>query len=295
MRLFPALVVALAASEATGQESPSSAPQNFFPSGGPHSVGPSGGPHSGCQDSVEDITNDLIDAFGEGNCVETLNNVADDGESYTQLDCSFEVVDYTASAVYRYPSENSGVSSELTVTSTYLEPLNSFLVLIDFVEECFDTVDSLLFSTIKPNRLERDCSNSSEEIFYIPIKGNPNKNQKAVKASKTRKTDCEKVGKFNAFRMRRVCNKYSEVSEACKGICKTGDFCRCEQNPFAFPLRNGSTQTCDEFEELDEAIITRKCNRLKFRQNCPAVCGCTLEDTSWTIRDGLDDSNIILR
>jgi len=277
MRLFSAVVVVLT-----------------IVLGGAIAQSPSAAPQSGCPESIDEIRDDLEEVYGEANCGTMVYDNFETGATYS-MKCAFDVTGYTSSTEYWYSYSNPDFDERLSVTSTYLDGGSSMIVLVDFENNCFDDAESLL-STVQSNRLERDCSNSAEAFTFKRRKGRPNPN-KSPKSGKQMTKTCEDVAKFKARRMTRFCDKYEEAAEACRGICRTGGFCKCEQNPNEFPLKNGSTMTCTELAAMETDEITKKCRRFRFRRNCPAVCGCTISDLDWApkIAEELEDGNIVLR
>jgi len=227
--------------------------------------------NSGCQESHDDVMRVLEITYGDHNCErEQFEN----GEG--NIECIFQIDNqFFSNATYQYRFFDCKVPVRpyfMNVQKvTYPEGggykvLNSFT---DFSSFCLAGFVGLYFNEVLYRREQyepTDCSNSDQPITYM--KGNTEKS-----------ITCRKLGRTRTRKLWRLCRKFSEISNACKGICKTGSKCQCENNPEEFPKKKqGGRTTCEELAALDDPKMRKKkCKRRRYKSNCPGVCVCAQE------------------
>jgi len=234
-----------------------------------------------CRDSSLDVTNDVITAYGEENCNGWL---ACSDDIFPQVceggwDCYLSVTGYTATTNYVYQQDPlTGVESpmSLLLNSTYADDFSVYKTFsqtydFTFAGSCRSDFEPILMDEVLSNRMMRNCSNSVEEITYTRKKNG---------AQMT--TTCAELARGSTKRMTNRCKLYPEIAESCRGICRTGEYCFCAENPEAFPVKQKrATSTCLELADLLETRpgkFINKCNKIKFDRNCPRTCGCRYQE-----------------
>jgi len=234
---------------------PSEAPYSEAPySEVPNSQAPY---NSGCgnpSDHHDDVLGTLFNTFGRANCQKTTST----------MDCEAKAFGYRASANYQWElREGLNYPAGLTVTSTYTKPGgSSYMEWIEFEEAC---VEDTHLSSIQWKLNLRSCPNASGSFAF---RGD-------------QEFTCLELAGLRFRKLQRVCASeiYSDFGENCRGVCRTGEYCQCVDNPVAFPVGRDKTMTCQRVAELNDAKKAKKCSRTKIQQNCPSVCG--IGDCAW--------------
>lgn len=220
---------------------------------------------SDCTDTNDDVLNALYDAFGEENCitedelpVRRLQWLP--GSDDVRIECNMKVTGFEAWATYDSESigDNIFLPRSLELIDAYTGG-SSLAQYIMFLEECLDSLEDTFFK-IEQLRVERSCINEAGSFSYDTGKGK-------------KETSCDEVSELPFKKQGKKCKKIPEIAENCPGVCRTSEWCKCIDNPLAFPLAGSKkTLTCDELEGMKEDKKEKKCKEKDIRGNCPSIC-----------------------
>ena len=94
--------------------------------------------------------------------------------------------------------------------------------------------------TPPPNLGFNECTNSADAITYVNAEG--------VQKS----TTCRALAEGKAQKMRQLCKTNSDIKSKCPGLCRTKDVCVCINNPWEFRVKPGKKMTCTELANVGE-------------------------------------------